>query len=55
MLLAPPAALKALTPCELFQRIRGRTLWFAGDSQTWAFFLSAECFLREFALTLNRT
>lgn len=24
-----------LSPCELFARIRGRTLWFMGDSQTW--------------------
>ncbi|KAI3427135.1 hypothetical protein D9Q98_007072 [Chlorella vulgaris] len=47
--------LHALTPCELFQRIRGRTLWFAGDSQTWHFFYSAECFLRNFAPSLHRT
>jgi hypothetical protein len=46
---------QALTPCELFQRIRGRTLWFAGDSQTWHFFYSAECFLRNFAPSLHRT
>ena len=26
---------QAFSPCELFQRIRGRTLWFMGDSQTW--------------------
>ena len=24
-----------MSPCELFARIRGRTLWFMGDSQTW--------------------
>lgn len=23
------------SPCELFQRIHGRTLWLMGDSQTW--------------------
>ena len=42
------------TPCELFARIRGRTLWFMGDSQTWALFLAAECFLREFSPGLRR-
>jgi hypothetical protein len=46
---------QAFTPCELFQRIRGRTLWFVGDSQTWALYQAAECFLREFALTPRRT
>lgn len=30
-----PHALQDLSPCELFARIRGRTLWFMGDSQTW--------------------
>ncbi|PSC75775.1 hypothetical protein C2E20_1281 [Micractinium conductrix] len=43
------------TPCELFQRIRGRTLWFLGDSQTWNFYYAAECFMREFAPSLRRT
>jgi len=43
------------SPCELFQRIRGRTLWFMGDSQTWNLFYAAECFLREFAPSLVRT
>jgi hypothetical protein len=43
------------TACELFQRVRGRTLWFMGDSQTWHFYYSAECFLREFAPSLRRT
>ena len=47
--------LQAFSPCELFARIRGRTLWFMGDSQTWHFFYSAECFLREFAPSLRRT
>lgn len=37
------------TPCELFARIRGRTLFFMGDSQTWHFYYSAECFLRDFS------
>ena len=55
--LAPSWALcaQAFTPCQLFQRIRGRTLWFVGDSQTWHFFYSAECFLRSFAPSLRRT
>ncbi|PSC75638.1 hypothetical protein C2E20_1286 [Micractinium conductrix] len=43
------------TPCELFQRIRGRTLWFMGDSQTWHYFYAAECFLRNFAPSLKRS
>ncbi|KAL4444044.1 hypothetical protein ABPG75_011781 [Micractinium tetrahymenae] len=46
--------LQDLTPCELFARIRGRTLWFAGDSHTWGAFAAAECFLREFAQSLSR-
>ena len=50
-----PACPQAFSPCELFARIRGRTLWFMGDSQTWHFFYSAECFLREFAPSLRRT
>ena len=43
------------SPCELFQRIRGRTLWLLGDSQTWHFYYALECFLREFAPSLRRT
>lgn len=43
------------TPCELFQRIRGRTLWLLGDSQTWHFYYAVECFLREFAPSLRRS
>jgi len=53
--LAKKPILQDFSPCELFQRIRGRTLWFMGDSQTWAFFYAAECFLREFAPSLVRT
>lgn len=34
---------------------RRRTLWWMGDSQTCHFYYSAECFLREFALRMNRT
>lgn len=30
-------------------------MWFMGDSQTWAFYYAAECFLREFAPSLRRT
>ncbi|PRW50814.1 hypothetical protein C2E21_5439 [Chlorella sorokiniana] len=47
--------IKDMSPCELFARIRGRTLWFMGDSQTWHYYYSAECFLREFAPSLRRT
>ncbi|KAL4430006.1 hypothetical protein ABPG77_004376 [Micractinium sp. CCAP 211/92] len=46
--------LRAFSPCELFARIRGRTLFFMGDSQTWHFYYSAECFLRGFAPSLQR-
>ncbi len=45
---------QAFSPCELFARIRGRTLFFMGDSQTWHFYYSAECFLRGFAPSLQR-
>ena len=48
------SCLQAFSPCELFARIRGRTLWFAGDSHTWGMFTAAECFLREFALSPAR-
>lgn len=47
--------LQGFTPCELFQRIRGRTLWLLGDSQTWNFYYAVECFLREFAPSLRRS
>ncbi|KAI3427123.1 hypothetical protein D9Q98_007060 [Chlorella vulgaris] len=47
--------LENLSPCELFARIRGRTLWLAGDSQMWNFYYALECFLREFAPSLQRT
>lgn len=47
--------LHAFTPCELFQRIRGRTLWLLGDSQTLHFYYAVECLLREFAPSLQRT
>ena len=46
---------QAFSPCELFARIRGRTLWFIGDSQTYQLWYAAECFLREFAHSLRRT
>ena len=49
-----PCRPQAFSPCELFARIRGRTLWFMGDSQTWGLYSAAECFLHEFALTLER-
>ena len=32
----------------------GRTLWFIGDSQTWHSYLSAECFLRDYAIDFVR-
>lgn len=44
----------AFQPSELFERIRGRTLWFIGDSQTFNSYYAAECFLREYALDYIR-
>jgi hypothetical protein len=32
----------------------GRTLWLVGDSQTWHWYYSAECFLRRYAIDLQR-
>ena len=46
---------QAFSPCELFARIQGRTLWFMGDSHTLRLYSAAECFLREFAPQLRRT
>lgn len=37
-----------LTPCDLWQLIRGQTIWFAGDSMTKDLFKAVECFLFEF-------
>ena len=30
-----PLPMQDMSPCELFARIRGRTLWLMGDSQAW--------------------
>jgi hypothetical protein len=32
----------------------GRTLWLVGDSQTWHWYYSAECFLRRYAVDVRR-
>ena len=32
----------------------GRTLWLVGDSQTWHWYYSVECFLRRYAVDLQR-
>lgn len=48
-------ALQDFSPCELFARIRGRTLWLMGDSQAYNLYYALECFLREFAPSLRRT
>lgn len=42
------------TPCELFTRIRGRTLWFIGDKHSTQFYYSTECFMREFGSSFER-
>ncbi|EFN58278.1 hypothetical protein CHLNCDRAFT_142251 [Chlorella variabilis] len=47
--------LRDFSPCELFARIRGRTLWLMGDSQAYNLYYALECFLREFAPSLRRT
>ncbi len=36
----------SLSPCQLFARIRGRTLWFVGDSQTWHFYYTGAFCMR---------
>ncbi|KAI7846434.1 hypothetical protein COHA_000046 [Chlorella ohadii] len=46
--------LQDMSPCELFARMRGRTLWLMGDSQAWNFYYALECFLREFSQDLRR-
>ena len=41
-------SLLQLTPCDLWTQIHGRTIWFAGDSQTRDLFKAVECFMYEF-------
>ncbi|CAL8465497.1 g5033 [Coccomyxa elongata] len=36
------------TPCDLWPMLRGRTLYFSGDSQTQDFMMAAHCFMYEF-------
>jgi hypothetical protein len=45
----PRDELMAFTPCKLFRRIRGRTLWFLGDSQSNRFRQTTAFFLRDYA------
>lgn len=47
-------ALESLTPCELWLRMRGRTLWLMGDSQSWHFYQAVECFLHPYAVDYRR-
>lgn len=42
------ASLLQLTPCDLWNVIRGRTLWFIGDSMMLDFMKAVECFMYEF-------
>ena len=37
-----------MTPCDLFQQVRGRTVWIVGDSQSLDFSKALQCFLNEF-------
>lgn len=37
-----------MTPCDLFQHIRSRTVWIVGDSQSLDFSKALQCFLHEF-------
>lgn len=37
-----------LTPCDLFQHVRGHTVWVVGDSQSLDFSKALQCFLNEF-------
>ncbi|EIE23050.1 hypothetical protein COCSUDRAFT_63432 [Coccomyxa subellipsoidea C-169] len=36
------------TPCDMWPLLRGRTLFFSGDSQTQDFMMAAHCFMYEF-------
>lgn len=47
----PQEELLAFTPCMLFERIRGRRLWFIGDSQLNRFRQATSFFLRQYAAT----
>jgi hypothetical protein len=47
----PMIELQTFTPCSLFQQIRGRTLWFLGDSQQTAFWLATKFFLRQYMVS----
>ena len=42
------SSLLQLTPCDLWNLIRGRTLWFVGDSMTLDLMKAVECFMYEF-------
>lgn len=68
-LMAPPGAMEAhikeysedfgfdfeaFSPAELFARLQGKTLWLLGDSQTWHWYYAFECFMRRFAVNLER-
>lgn len=45
----PREELLAFTPCKLFGQIRGRTLWFFGDSQQDGFRRATTFFLRQYS------
>lgn len=66
--MAPPGAMRAhleqfkqqgfdfdaFTPEELWSRLKGHTLWLIGDSQTWHWYYAVECFMRRYAVDLER-
>lgn len=47
--------LSNLTPAALFDAIKGRSLWIVGDSQMKYLYTSVECFLAEYAISVQRS
>ncbi len=47
--------LSTITPAGFFEAIKGRSLWIVGDSQMKYFYTSVECFLAEYALSVQRS
>lgn len=43
-----------LTPCDVWERLKGRTLWISGDSQSLDFFKAVICFMFEFWEEIGR-
>ncbi len=46
---------ESFSPCNLLTQFQGRTLWFIGDSQMNRFYQAVECYLRDYAPSLQRS